>query len=231
MTHEEALKEFAVEQYLLGELSGAARERFEAHLFDCKKCADDVREGILFLETAGPELRHLERSAAEAKATRGWAWWWQGWTLGPALAACLAVIVYQSTVLLPRLHTELAQAETPTVINPVVLANAGARGGPNSAVTEVVAPSRGFYLLAVDIPPAAGASAYRCSLYSPGGDLVWHVDVSPQQARDSVMIQVPVTTAREGVNELRVQSVIASDGKDAKLNDVTKYRYKLSFAK
>ena len=228
MTHQDAVKDLAVERYLLGELTGGVRDQFEEHLFDCQECTAELKDGVLFLEAGRAESFEPARAAirTERKPFAGLAWLWQGWTLGPALAACLAVIVYQSAVLMPRMRTELAQVETPAVVSPLVLANAGARG--DSTIPDVVAPRHGFYALSVDVPPAAGATAYRCSLYAPSGELLWQLDITPQQARDSVTIHVPATTAREGINELRVQSIFDVNGRG---HDLANYRYKVSFAK
>ncbi len=228
MTHQDAVNEMAVEHYLLGELSGESRNRFEEHLFDCEQCSADLKEGVLFLEGARVVLKSADgRLAARPRpqrSTLGIAWLWQPWVLAPALAACLAVLVYESAVVVPGMKAELAESQAPAVLEPHVLANAEARG---DSVTEVRVPRQGFYLLSVDVPPAAGAAAYRCSLYSPAGALVWHVDVSAQQAHDAVTIRVPVTTAQEGMNELRVQGLPVSAGtNDAAL---ARYRYKLSF--
>ena len=234
MTHHEAIEQMAVEHYLLGELSGEARDRFEDHLFDCQECTADLKQGVLFLEGANVELKAEARSQKAAASLSQPskqskfrpAWLWGPWALGPALAACLGVIVYQSAVLVPSLKTEIAESQAPAVLEPFVLANAGARG---DSVPEIRVPHHGFYLLSVDIPPAANASAYRCSLYSPAGALVWHVDVTPQQAHDAVTIKVPVMTAQTGMNELRVQSLPASGAPDDTLAVLATYRYKLSF--
>ena len=42
MDHRDALREMAVEKYLLGELTGESRDIFENHLFDCEQCAADL---------------------------------------------------------------------------------------------------------------------------------------------------------------------------------------------
>jgi hypothetical protein len=233
MTHQNAIEQMAVEHYLLGELTGEARARFEEHLFDCQECTADLKQGVLFLEGAKVELKNSHRSKITAsnptRFTSPGAWLWQARFLAPALAACLAIIIYQSAVLLPGLRAEIAESQTPTVLAPLTLANAGARG---DAVTEIRVPRHGFYALSVDIPPATNAVSYRCSLYSPAGALLWHVDVSPQQAHDAVTIQVPSSTTQEGMNELRVQSVQpAQDVTKDSLVLLASYRYKVSFGK
>jgi hypothetical protein len=233
MNHKDANEEMAVERYLLGELTGTSRDRFEEHLFDCAECTADLKQGVLFLEASRVDLkaRGVTRSkdalVAPKKSQLRTAWLLQPWILVPALAACLAVIVYQSAIVQPRMRSELAELQTPSVINPLVLANAGARGGPTDSVAEVVAPRNGFYLLSVDIPPAPGVSGYRCSLYSSGGALIWNLDISPQQAHDAVTIQVPVLTATAGIRELRVQGISSSGVPDGGLIDLARYRYKL----
>jgi anti-sigma factor RsiW len=237
MTHQEAVEQMAVEHYLLGELSGAPRDQFEEHLFDCQLCAADLKEGVLFIEGAKLELKapakQPVRSIAELPVSRPAArpasrsaWLWRPQLLAPALAACLAVIVYQSAVVVPHMKAEIAEAQAPEVLQPFVLANAGARGG---STPELAVPRHGVYALSVDIPPAASAVGYRCSLYSPAGALVWHVDVTAAQARDAVTIQVPAATAQEGVNELRVQSLTSSSEPENSLAILATYRYKLVF--
>jgi hypothetical protein len=152
--------------------------------------------------------------------------------LAPALAASLAVIVYQSAVVVPRLKSEaqMAQVQTPAVLKALVLANAGARGDSTATITT---PRHGAYLLSVDIPPSPGALRYRCSLYSPAGALLWHVDISPQEARDAVTIEVPVSATSEGVNELRVQAISSSSSQPGgdTLENLASYRYTLKFEK
>lgn len=236
MNHKDANEEMAVERYLLGELTGTSRDRFEEHLFDCVECTADLKQGVLFLEASRADLkaREVVRSkdarVAPKKPLLLTAWLLKPWILVPALAACLAVIVYQSAILQPQLRSELAELQTPVVINPLVLANAGARGGSTDSLAEVVAPRHGSYLLSVDIPPAAGVSGYRCSLYSSGGALIWNLDISPQQARDAVTIQVPVLTATAGIRELRVQGISSSETPEGGLIDLARYRYKLDLA-
>ena len=55
-THNDAVEQHSVERYLLGELTGDARERFEDHLFDCAECTAELKDGLLFIEAARAEL-------------------------------------------------------------------------------------------------------------------------------------------------------------------------------
>jgi hypothetical protein len=47
MGHDEAVRILATEKYLLGELSPELRDQFEEHLFDCQRCAFDLRAAAL----------------------------------------------------------------------------------------------------------------------------------------------------------------------------------------
>jgi anti-sigma factor RsiW len=52
MGHDEAVRTFATEKYLLGELNSELRNQFEEHLFRCPRCAFDVWAAATFLEHA-----------------------------------------------------------------------------------------------------------------------------------------------------------------------------------
>ncbi|HEY0263108.1 MAG TPA: zf-HC2 domain-containing protein [Granulicella sp.] len=243
MTHQEAVAQLAVERYLLGELSGEARNSFEEHLFDCTECAEDLHQSLIFTESvrtalrpslavapaATPAVSHetpTRPAVLETPRRSPLSWLWQPWVLAPALAACLAVIVYQSLVVLPGMQRQVAEARTPAVLTPLVLANASARGG--DAVPQITAPRNGYYLLSVDIPPSPNASAYRCTLLSARGSELWHIDITPGQARDAVTIQVPVMTAAAGIDELRVQAIPAQGAASDTLVPLASYKYQLS---
>ena len=231
MTHHDALEEFAVERYLLDELEGDARDRFEEHLFDCTECAAELKSGVLFKETARQELLAEARlpvavkPVQNANTLRDWLTrLCQPLILAPALAVALCVIAYQSAILLPRVQSQLAEARTPALLDTLVLANAGPRGdGPP---VEITASADGSYLLSVDLPPSPGATSYRCTLYGPTGALIWHTpDIPILENRDSVTIKVPAAATGPGEDHLVVQAVDSSNG--GKLVDLATYRYDL----
>jgi hypothetical protein len=53
MSHDEAVRCFAAEQYLLEEMTLELREEFEKHFFDCHECAVDLLAGATFLTVMG----------------------------------------------------------------------------------------------------------------------------------------------------------------------------------
>ena len=109
MNHEDAIREMAVEKYLLGELSGDSRNVFEEHLFACQVCTADLDSGVTLLEGMRRELAvSLREGTANGRTSFLPAWLSPVWLL-PALAACLVLIVYQSTVTLPGMRKQLAE--------------------------------------------------------------------------------------------------------------------------
>jgi len=226
MTHQEALQEMAVERYLLGELSGASLDSFEEHLFECPECTADVKAGATFIDAARTELNPPRRIVAPiSKRAPAWtSWLTSPWTLGPALAACLLALCFQTFVQQPRMRQELAQVQAPSVLNPFVLANAGARG---DSIPEIVAPEHGSFVISLDVPATAGFSSYLCSLHAPDGSLLWQTTVTPEQARDALLINIPTGKTKEGLNTFLVQGLPISDTSNGRLVDLASYRFHL----
>src|SRR5215471_11871055 len=180
MNHQDALKEMVVERYLLGELTGASLDNFEEHLFECPECAEDVKAGLIFIDGARTELRAPQRvkAVARGEGARRWtSWFTSPWILAPALGACLLLLAFQTFVLQPRMKLELAQAQVPAVLNPLVLANAGARG---DSIPEIVAIAHRSFVISLDVPTTGGFSNYLCSLLAADGALLWQTTVSQE---------------------------------------------------
>jgi Putative zinc-finger len=229
MNHQDALQEMAVERYLLGELSGEALDRFEEHLFDCPLCVTDLRAGATFIEAARSELRTAAVAAPVQEGAFGWlSWLLRPSFLAPALAACLLVVGVESFVLLPGMRREVARVETPSVVNSLALANAGARG---DSVAEIAAPEHGAFLLSVDIPGRSEFSSYLLSLYSPTGVMVWQTTILPQQVSDAVLVHVPTDATKAGLNTLLVKGLQSGNDSGGKLEDLARYRFQLNVSK
>jgi len=229
MTHDEAIREQAVERYLLGELSGEARDRFEEHFFDCALCAADLKDASRFVDglralppsafaaqnsdSAAPAIHAVPRRPLSVRLAP--------W-LGPALAACLLVLAWQNVVVLPGLRRSAASFDQPAVLNATVLANINARG---SDVPTLSAPAHGAFVVSVDVPSRPGAASYQCALYDSQGHSLWQVPVSGQQADNTVFLHIPTDKASAGTNELRIFS-ISADGRQAA--EIGRYHFNLN---
>jgi hypothetical protein len=230
MNHQEALQKMAVERYLLGELGSASLDSFEEHLFECPECTADVKAGATFIDAARTELNAPRRIVAPiSKRAPAWASWFTSpWTLGPALAACLLALCFQTFVLQPHVRQELAQVQAPSILNPLVLANAGARG---DSIPEIVAPEHGSFVISLDVPTNGGFSSYLCSLYAPDGSLHWQTTVSPEQARDALLINLPTSKTKEGLNTFLIQGLPANGGANGTLVDLARYKFRVTIQK
>ncbi len=230
MKHENAVQGMAVERYLLGELSGASLDAFEEHLFECPECAEDVKTGFAFIDGALAELKAPRRAAVPElkKAPRWTSWFVSPWVLGPALAACLGLLAFESFVVQPRMRDEVAQAEAPTILTPLVLANAGARG---DSVQEVTAREHRSFVVSLDVPSTGGFAGYLCSLQAPDGSVVWQISITPEQARDALLIRVPTDKTKEGLNTFLIQGIPSGGSSSGTLEDLAKYMFRVRIQK
>jgi hypothetical protein len=229
MDHDEAVKQMAVEKYLLNELPSELRDAFEDHFFDCQECAFDLRAGSAFVDeaklqlpqlaTAEPSLQPAGSRAAEAE--RQWAarktavpWWRRLITtpafVGPVFAALLVVVGYQNLVTMPTLRST---SEDPRLV-PMISLNSGTRGGP---ATIVNADRKQGVILQVDLPDQGGFSAYAVDLYDPAGKLAWTQKTSPiSSSGDStpdtgtVSLMIPGAGLQQGLYALAISGVDAS---------------------
>jgi hypothetical protein len=178
MDHNEAVEQMIAERYLLDELTPDAREVFEEHLFDCPKCALDLRAGAAFVQEAKAQLPELTSAAPAPVPPRSHGFrakreWWLSWLqpafAAPAFATLLLVLGYQNLVTFPALR---AAASQPRLLAWAPLHGA-TRGGAPMTVT---ADRKNGVALPVDLPPQPSVGAYASysfDLYDPQGKLAW----------------------------------------------------------
>jgi hypothetical protein len=102
--HEQAIREMMVERYLLDELQPQQRDAFEAHLFDCSACFEQVQAGAEFVHCV-KEIGVEATPEPAPPVTGGWRRFLGGMDQPlPAVAAILLAAaigfnVYQSHLL------------------------------------------------------------------------------------------------------------------------------------
>ena len=226
MDHTEAVDQYAVEKYLLEELSPEARAAFEEHYFGCEECATDLRAAAVFIAQSRKELaRPALVAVAEPKPARklfSFASLLQPVFAVPAMAAMLLLIGFQNTVTFPHLEQQVALASQPRILPSVTMVDGQSRG---AEIRTVVAKPHESFLLSVDVPADNRFSGYLCSLYSPSGKMVWQLQIPPSQVADTVPIQVPADTTDTGENTLLIQGV-TSESQSAPV-DIVRYRFLL----
>src|ERR1700741_1986103 len=118
MDHVEAVNQYAVEKYLLGELTPEARDAFEEHYFGCEDCAADLPAASTFIAQAKKELASpvpVKTGETKRKSFTFPALLRPAFAV-PAMAAMLLVIGFQNIVTLPQLKQEVAVASQPQVL-------------------------------------------------------------------------------------------------------------------
>jgi hypothetical protein len=84
MDHAEATQKFAVEQYVLGEMSEAEQAEFEQHFFACAACAEAIEEGATLTANARSVFAETNLGLREqTRQHRAWSFW-ASWRWAPA---------------------------------------------------------------------------------------------------------------------------------------------------
>jgi hypothetical protein len=212
MNHADAIRLKAAEQYLLGEMGGPLRDEFEEHFMECSECAVDVRAGVAFIESTREVLR-LEPSAevetVQALRFTGWL----AALLRPAIAApalalaiLLAIAGYQGMVTIPRIESQLSHANTPRALAAFSLIGANSRG--ETPIVVAVRPDQPFALY-LDIRPDPAFSLYTCEVENAGGVPSFSLQVSAEQAKNTLQIFVPASRLTPGPYVMVVRGIAA----------------------
>jgi putative zinc finger protein len=177
MTHNEAVESYATERYLLGEMTEAERQSFEAHYFECESCADDLRVASRMRDgVAGGLLVAPAARTTRRVRTYNYVSW--------AAAASLALIAGYEGLLL-RQQPQMA----PQALAPVTL-----RAATRGAEAEVaVAQGATAVTLAVPIDVAAG-TPIGYEVRSADGKVVASGTTNAPAGGAPLLVMLPVWT-------------------------------------
>jgi hypothetical protein len=214
--HEEAVRTFAVECYLLDEMPEDEQLCFEQHCVECPTCADAVEAGRIFIANVAPLSQPESSSSWFSRTFKTVA---RGPWLKPAAAmaaVCLPVVGWQQFRIV-----DLGGAHANTVIV--------ARAAEKSAEDKTVLPLKTdsatieFY-----VPPAPSYSFYRAKI--AGGQGRSLSQVLPAPAKDSgqrLSVQVLRQTLGSGHFTVQVEGLAGEDSRDGqRLDDVYEFDLK-----
>jgi hypothetical protein len=225
MNHTQALIEKTAEKYLLGELTAAERDEFEAHYFSCQECAEDIKAGATLVDNAREVFRAESKpkiAVAPARTPRvSWWAWFQPAYAAAAMMVLIAAVLFQNLVTIPRMKRELS-ANRPQVQRGFTLRAGGARS--NAVDTIEAAPFQPFGVF-VDIPSSDSFSSYTCRVQSESGMPKFSLDVSAADARDTLELYVPASTLTPGRYVLVVYGHATSQGPEAVGTEVARYPF------
>jgi hypothetical protein len=230
MDHTEAVRIRASEQYLLGDLSPELREQFEEHYFGCIKCAQDVRAGATFVDSARniliSEKDHASERVGPKEALGGW---WapllRPAVLAPAMALLILFAAYQNIVVIPGLSKAVSESATPQTIQSFSLASANSRAGGTFSITV---PQQKPFTLFVDIPVDNQFAFYTCDLETESGTLIVSSRVSPEEAKETVQMFIPSAHLAAGKYLMVVRGHRLTGEASS---EITRYPFTLDFIK
>ena len=170
--HDTAMTTRAAERYALGEMTDAEAAAFEAHFFDCRHCAQDVRDAVSFSEGARAVFREDPAAAGVARGAapgvhreRSRSRRSRFLMALPAAAALffLGVALYQAMVVVPGLR----QYARPAAVVPTVLRVVRA-APPVVTIRE----GQALFQLVLDVNAPGHADRYRLEFRSSSGKAV-----------------------------------------------------------
>ena len=199
MDHSDAVRTKAAERYLLGDMPARDREEYEDHFFGCVECAQEVQAGAIFIDSAKEALAASGVPETSAKPRRSsgarWAWFSRPAFALPVMALLLLIAGYQAVYEVPHLQSALSQASAPQTLPSLSLIGANSRGGETP---ELSIPANKPFNLALDIPPGQQFSGYSCEVQGESGSVEFSVNVSADEAKQTVQVVVPPSILTAG---------------------------------
>jgi hypothetical protein len=198
MSHDQAVSSHAAERYVVGELSGAERESFEGHYFDCPDCFEQISvDGRLMAEFLG----HA-REVLDPEPEKSWLAQMLGDLRRPApvfvsalLLCALGIGVYQQSV--------ISNARAPQVEQRYDLVAA------KGAVQPLKVSRKARLGLNVVFSPGSEFTSYQAQIVNESGKVVRTVPL-PGSLSDSVTITLQAATLQAGRYSLVIQGITRS---------------------
>jgi Putative zinc-finger len=236
MEHTEAVQLKAAERYVLGELSGDLRAQYEDHYFGCVECAQDLKLAAMFAQNTRAVLEAdaatAQWAAPAAAARRPASSGWFGAFLRPSFAVPVFALLllfagYQDLIVIPHLKSAVPSA-APQTLPSYSLITADSRGGEPPAIT--VAANRPFGLY-IDIPPEKQFPHYVCEVVNASGAQEYSLNISGQEAQNSVQLLMPPATLKAGNYTLVVRGLGTPESAASKGTEVARYPFTLAYSK
>jgi len=176
MDHRVAQEQNAVERYLLDEFTAEERLDFEAHVFECTICGEQVRQSAIAIDNVKGVFREERKKVSQAAQEGARRWNWAACFRLPSLVSSVAalalasVVVYQNSVYIPKLLQ-------PQVLSSAVIAPL-AREEAQKITRDPQVPYFNLNFL-VDVSPPY--PAYVCEFRKESGETILKVDSGPEQ--------------------------------------------------
>jgi len=166
MDHIEVQQNQAVERYILFEMKPEESNAFEEHFFDCRLCADDVRESARLVATGRKVARE---TAVVVPFRRSWTAWL------PAAAAAVLVIIAAGLYVPRRSSPSLQKTQLQSI-------SAGISRGVNEPPAELRMPAT----LSIEIEPDPQYTRYEIAIRDSAGHVETTYAASAEEAKDPI---------------------------------------------
>lgn len=233
MDHLEAIRLNAAERYLLGELPGELREQYEDHFFSCSECAQDVAAAATFIDTSRTVLKAgiapTPVDIPAQMAPRSWfSYFLRPAFALPALVFLLAITTYREAVTIPQLKAALSNASAPQALASFSLITANSRG---AAPVKLAAPADRPFSIYIDIPPGGQFSAYVCDVETENGRPEFSLQISAEQAKNTVQLLIPPSRLAAGPHVLILRGIEGAREAGPAAAEITRYPFTFEFTK
>jgi hypothetical protein len=236
MEHTEAVQLNAAERYVLGELSGDLRAQYEEHYFGCPACAEDLKLAAAFVENTRAVLESqpvavASREPVSVEGRPSASAWFVGLLRPsfaiPVFALLLLCVGYQSVIVIPHLKSA-APSISPQTIPSYSLISANSRGGEPLRITV---PSNKPFSLYIDIPPEKQFPLYVCEFVNASGATEYSLNISGQEAQNSVQLLIPPATLKPGNYAVVVRGLATPESAASSGTEIARYPVMLAFSK
>ncbi len=234
MDHNLAIENNAAERYLLGELNEVEIEEYEEHYFSCPICAQEVKLGSEFIDNARKVFKTDFIPESKPVPTPSITWGQRFWhsMLQPApvfAVIALAVLggfnVYQSAVIRDLRQPEIVTSED------VFRSGRSGRAGRTIEADWVVQARRNAAVhISFEIPVEAYTS-YQVDVLDGSGNskLSRPMDVSAEQANDTIDMRFPKGVLEAGKYTLVIQGVNSNASKNQAKSEIARYSFEVQF--
>lgn len=206
VNHKLAEETSAIERYLLNDMPDDERSAFESHFFECGICAERIRDGAAFVESARQVFREqtFQAETQRERSRESWFRWLRMPVLVPSCSALVmaAFIVYQNAVSIPALLK-------PRILSTVVVAPLSREAPP---VIKIAADQPLFNVtFSVDAPRAF--VAYNCEFRDRDGKLLVRMRSEGHELSSfDLSFLLPAAKFPDGAYQLIVQPAGGNDG-------------------
>src|SRR5947209_3365511 len=230
MNHKYAIKIHAAAAYALGELKGAERDAFEAHMLNCSECTEDATRAAQLYDDIWQVVRENHTIGSVYVPVSFWQKAWAALRQPvPATAFALVLLSTGFSGYQARKINELQQLPAGQLLaKEVLLQGIGVAHGAVDSDQGVVNIHKGqlTFRIQFDIPSGEAFSFYEIKVLTESGSQKLSLGASQQDAQNPVDILLSTRGFSPGKHFVLVQGVTAAKEKKG---EPLKFPFELKF--